>query len=136
MNCGDCGYGIRAPVGRFLTCHVKEAKGEEGFEIYFSRGRMNVLKSVLEGKLPLSKELANFVYQCSECGNCSEVCHQTQNEHIVCNTSKWIDHVEVWNALRKDLVEDGFAPLPRHSDLISFMNHEDMRKGDKVKLVF
>ena len=110
-NCGDCGYAIRPAVGRYLTCPVKEALGDAAFEIYFSRGRMNVLKSILEGKLNLSKELAEYAYQCSECGNCSEVCHQTQNENIICNTSKWIDHVEVWNALRKDLVEEGCAPL-------------------------
>lgn len=127
MNCGDCGYAIRPAVGRFLTCPIKEAKGEEGFEIYFSRGRMNVLKSVLEGKLPLSRKLAEFAYQCSECGNCSEVCHQSQNEYIVHNTSKWIDHVEVWNALRMDLVEGGYSPLQRHKDLISYMRDEAMK---------
>ncbi|MBD3196244.1 MAG: hypothetical protein GF317_14395 [Candidatus Lokiarchaeota archaeon] len=127
MGCGDCGYAIRPAVGRFLTCPIKEAKGEEGFEIWFSRGRMNVLKSILEEKLPLNKELAEFVYQCSECGNCTEVCHQTQNENIVLNTSKWIDHVEVWNALRKDLVEAGFAPLERHAILIEYMNTPEMR---------
>ncbi|MFX0039630.1 MAG: (Fe-S)-binding protein [Promethearchaeota archaeon] len=126
MNCGDCGYAIRPAVGRYLTCPIKEALGEEAFEIYFSRGRMNVLKSILEGKLNLSKDLAEFVYQCSECGNCTEVCHQTQNEYIVCNTSKWIDHVEVWNALRKDLVEAGFAPLERHAELIECMNNDEM----------
>jgi heterodisulfide reductase subunit D len=118
---------------------VKEAKGDEAFEIWFSRGRMNVLKSILEGKIPLSKDLAEFVYQCSECGNCTEVCHQTQNEHIVLNTSKWIDHVEVWNALREDLVEAGFAPLERHQVLIEYMNNPEMRnpygevKIDKTK---
>ncbi len=88
---------------------------------------MNVLKSVLEGKLPLSKELAEFVYQCSECGNCSEVCHQSQNENIVHNTSKWIDHVEVWNALRKDLVDEGLSPLPRHSEIISYMRDDALK---------
>ena len=103
---------------------MKEAKGDEAFEIYFSRGRMNVLKSILEGKLDLNKELAEFVYQCSECGNCSEVCHQTQNNYIVLKTSNWIDHVEVWKALRKDLVENGFAPLEKHSNLIENMNND------------
>ena len=43
MGCGDCGYAIRPAVGRYLTCPVKESKADEGFEIYFSRGRMNVL---------------------------------------------------------------------------------------------
>jgi Fe-S oxidoreductase len=126
MNCGDCGYAIRPAVGRYLTCPVKEALGEEAFEIYFSRGRMNVLRSILEEKLDLSKDLAEFVYQCSECGNCTEVCHQTQNDYIGCNTAKWIDHVEVWNALRKDLVEAGFAPLERHAELIDYMKKPSM----------
>jgi len=127
MGCGDCGFAIRPAVGRYLTCPVKEAKGDQGFEIYFARGRMNVLKSILEGKIPLSRELAEYVYQCSECGNCTEVCHQSQNEYIILPTSKWIDHVEVWNALRKDLVEAGFAPLEKHSKLIAYMNNETMR---------
>ncbi len=126
MGCGDCGYAIRPAVGRYLTCPVKEAKGEEGFEINFSRGRMNVLKSLLEGKIPLSRELAKWVYQCSECGNCTEVCHMTQNENIILPTSNWIDHVKVWEALRKDLIEEGFAPLDYHESIIDYMKNDTM----------
>ncbi|MFX1481086.1 MAG: (Fe-S)-binding protein [Promethearchaeota archaeon] len=138
MGCGDCGYSIRPAVGRYLTCPVKESKDDEGFEIYFSRGRMNVLKSVLEGKLPLSRELAEFVYQCMECANCTEVCHETHNENIVLNTSKWIDHVKVWDALRKDLIEAGYAPLDRHRDLIGNMKNDDMRNpyGEEISKKF
>ncbi|MHA1749621.1 MAG: (Fe-S)-binding protein [Promethearchaeota archaeon] len=88
---------------------------------------MNVLKSILEGQIPLSRELAEFVYECTECGNCTEVCHMSQNEHIVLNTSKWIDHVKVWEALRKDLIEAGFAPLDKHAKLIDYMNNDTMR---------
>ena len=100
---------------------------DEGFELYFSRGRMNVLKSILEGQIPLSRELAEWVYQCSVCGNCTEVCHMSQNEYIILPTCNWIDHVKVWDALRKDLVEAGFAPLERHSDLVKFMDDDKMR---------
>ncbi|MHA2005878.1 MAG: (Fe-S)-binding protein [Promethearchaeota archaeon] len=88
---------------------------------------MNVLKSVLEGKLPLSRELAEFVYQCMECANCTEVCHETHNENIILNTSKWIDHVKIWEALRKDLVEAGFAPLDKHVNLIDSMVNDSKR---------
>jgi len=66
---------------------------------------MNVLKSILEGTLLLSQELAEYVYQCTECGNCTEVCHQTQNENIILPTGKWIDHVKVWDALRSSIHE-------------------------------
>ena len=136
MGCGECGYAINPMIGIHLVCPVKEALGDEAFEIHFSRGRMNVLKSILEGKLPLSKELAEFAYQCMECGNCSEICHQTHNENILLNTPKWIDHLKVWDALRRDLVEAGLAPLDRHSDLIEYMKNDTMKNPygeDKVK---
>jgi heterodisulfide reductase subunit D len=138
MNCGDCGYAIRPVVGRYLTCPVKESKEEEAFEIYFARGRMNVLKSILEGQIPLSKELAKWVYQCSECGNCTEVCHMSQNPNIILPTSNWIDHVKVWEALRKDLVEVGYAPLERHGDLVKYMNNNEMRNpyGEEITQKF
>ena len=126
-GCGDCGYAIRPAVGRYLTCPVKEAMEDEGFELYFSRGRMNVLKSILEGQIPLNRELAESVYECSECGNCTEVCHMSQNENIILPTCNWIDHVKVWEALRKDLVEAGFAPLERHTELVAYMNNDKMR---------
>ncbi len=88
---------------------------------------MNILKSVLEGKLPLSKELAEFVYQCTECANCTEVCHETHNDNIVLNTSKWIDHFKVWDALRRDLVAAGFAPIDKHVNLINYMKEDSMK---------
>jgi heterodisulfide reductase subunit D len=127
MGCGDCGYAIRPAVGRYLTCAVKEAKAEAGFELSFSRGRMNVLKSILEGQIPLSKELAEWVYECSECGNCTEVCHISQNEYLILPTCQWIDHVKVWDALRKDLVEAGLAPIERHNQLIEYMLTDSMK---------
>jgi heterodisulfide reductase subunit D len=138
MNCGDCGYAIRPVVGRYLTCPVKEAKEEEAFEIYFARGRMNVLKSILEGQIPLSRELAEWVYQCPECGNCTEVCHMSQNPNIILPTCNWIDHVKVWEALRKDLVEAGYAPLERHGDLVKYINNNEMRNpyGEEITQKF
>jgi len=126
MGCGECGFAINPMVGIDLTCPVKEALGERAFEIYFSRGRMSVLKSILEGSIPLSKKLAEYIYQCTECGNCKETCHQS-DENVVLNVSKWIDHCKVWNALRKDLIEAGFAPLERHATLIEWMSNIHMK---------
>nr|MDO8113616.1 (Fe-S)-binding protein [Candidatus Sigynarchaeota archaeon] len=127
IGCGDCGYAIKPAVGRYLACPVKEALGGESFEPNFARGRMGILKSILEGKITLGKDLVDSVYQCTECGSCTEICHQTQNPKIVLNTSKWIDHVEVWNALRQDLVENGLAPLDKHAKLLGNMNDSSMR---------
>jgi len=137
MGCGECGFAINPMVGIHLTCPVKEALGDEAFEIYFARGRMSVLKSILKGSIPLSKELAEFVYQCTECGNCTETCHQS-DENVVLNISNWIVHNNVWNALRKDLVEAGFAPLERHTKLVEYMNDLSMKNpyGEQIEKKF
>ena len=126
MGCGECGFAINPNAEIYLTCPVKEALGDAAFEIHFSRGRMSVLKSILKGSIPLSKELAEFVYQCTECGSCTETCHQC-DENVVLKISEWIDHNNVWNALRKDLVEAGYAPLERHATLIELMNNPEMK---------
>ena len=137
MGCGECGFAINPMVGIHLTCPVKEALGDEAFEIYFARGRMSVLKSILKGSIPLSKELAEFVYQCTECGNCTETCHQS-DDNVVLNISNWIVHNNVWNALRKDLVEAGFAPLERHTKLVEYMNDLSMKNpyGEQIEKKF
>jgi len=126
MGCGECGFAINPNAEIYLTCPVKEALGDAAFEISFSRGRMSVLKSILKGSIPLSKKLAEFVYQCTECGNCTETCSQS-DEHVVLKTSEWIDHGKVWNALRKDLVGAGHAPLEKHATLIELMNNPEMK---------
>lgn len=118
IGCGDCGFAIRPAVGRFLACPVKEALGEAAFEPSFSRGKMGILKSVLEGSLPLASPLVDIAYQCTECGACTETCHQTRNPNVVLNTSKWIDHVEIWNAVRKDLIAAKLAPLGKHAAML------------------
>ena len=127
IGCGDCGYSIRPAVGRYLVCPVKEAKGPAGFESTFSRGRMGILKSLLEGKVELGPALVDSVYECTECASCNEVCHKTHNPSIMLNTSKWIDHVEVWHALRQDLVASGLAPLDKHAKLLAAMRDPSMR---------
>jgi heterodisulfide reductase subunit D len=126
MGCGDCGYSVRPAVGVNLVCPVKEVH-PSGFEPIFSRGKMNIAKGLLEGDLEYSPELAELVYQCTECGACHEVCHQTKNPNIELFVTRWIDHVKVWEAMRQDLVENGCAPLPEHARLIADLKDEGMR---------
>ncbi len=117
MGCGDCGYAIRPAVGLNLTCPVKEVH-PTGFEPFFSRGKMTIAKGLLDGDLEYSSALAEILYQCTECGACHETCHQSRNPSIENFVCRWIDHVKVWEALRRDLVSNGFAPLTEHARLI------------------
>ncbi|MHA1377944.1 MAG: (Fe-S)-binding protein [Candidatus Helarchaeota archaeon] len=123
MNCGDCRIAFRPAIERFKVCPIREIH-PSAFEVYFARGKMNLAKGLLKGDLEPSKELAEIFYQCTSCGSCHEVCHQSQNPYIVNNVSKYLDHIKVWEAVRADLVDAGFAPLPRHEEIIKWMEKE------------
>lgn len=112
---GDCRIGYRPAVGRFGVCPVYEHS--PGFEPYQARGKLRVLYGLLEGTLEPSEELAQVWFQCTSCGSCHAICHQSYDENInwfICN---YIDQTALWEAFRADLVEAGLA-MPRHQELI------------------
>ncbi len=124
MGCGDCGYSIRSAVGKFKVCPVKEAH-DTPWEVFFSRGRMQLAKGVLDGALPLSKELAEIVYQCTSCGGCHDTCHQSHSPHVEHFVTRWVDHVKIWETFRADLVDAGFI-LDRHKEFLTALQNPEM----------
>ena len=87
-TCASCGY------CRF-GCVVYQ---ETGLERNTVRGRMLLLKKVLEGKMPLSKDIVDSIYMCAQCQNCN----------VNCPTG--IDFVEMSEALRDELFRQGNIP--------------------------
>ena len=118
---GDCRIGYRTNVGRFGVCPAYEHS--PGFEPYHARGKFAVLFGILDGSLEPSKELAHVFFQCTNCGSCKSICHQSYDENINWFTCNYIDHVKVWEAFRADLVELGFAPA-RHEELMKSIQDE------------
>ena len=123
MNCGDCRIGFRTAIERFKVCPIREIH-PSGFEPFFGRGKMNLVKGLLRGDLKPSKELAEIFYQCTSCGSCREMCHKSHNPYIEQNVFKYLDHIKVWEAVRADLVDAGYAPLPRHDEITKWMQKE------------
>lgn len=131
---GDCRIGFRTAVGRFGVCPAYEHS--PGFEPYHARGKLRVLYGILEGTLEPSEELAKVIFQCTTCGSCHAICHQSYDENInwfICN---YIDHTQVWEAFRADLVELGFA-IPRHKELMQSIQDEHNpyfeKHADRIK---
>ena len=123
MNCGDCRIAFRTAIERFKVCPIREIH-PSAFEVFFSRGKMNLAKGIILGELKPSKELADIFYQCTSCGSCREVCHQSHNPYIINNVCRYLDHITVWEAVRADLVDAGYAPLPRHKEITEWMEKE------------
>lgn len=84
-SCGFCRFGC--PVYR-----------EMGFEKLTARGRMYLLKKVIEGRLDYDRDMIDSFYACALCGNCNEIC------------PAGVDHVETVSHLRKQFVDLGTLP--------------------------
>ncbi|GAI76897.1 unnamed protein product [marine sediment metagenome] len=87
-TCASCGY------CRF-GCPVYN---EIGFESLTVRGRMQILKKILEGKMELTKPIIESIYMCAQCENCN----------IRCPTG--VDFVKISEALRETLLKNRLAP--------------------------
>nr|MDO8079510.1 (Fe-S)-binding protein [Candidatus Freyarchaeota archaeon] len=122
IACGDCRTAVRYTVGRYKVCPVLEQT--PGFEPFFARGKMQIIRGLLEGKLQPSQELANAVYQCTTCGDCHATCHQSMDPNINLNISRYLDHTKIYEALRADLVDAGFGPMPRQSEVLEWCEKE------------
>ena len=122
MGVGDCRIGHRPGVGRFGVCPIYEHTA--GFEPSTARGKFRVLEGLLEEKLELTKEIAECFYQCTTCGSCKAICHNSYDPCINLPNSYWLDHVTLWEAFREDLIENGFI-LPRHKEILDWCQEEN-----------
>jgi Fe-S oxidoreductase len=86
--CASCGY------CRF-GCPIYN---EKGFESLTVRGRMQILKKIIEGKMKLTKPIIESMYMCAQCQNCN----------IRCPTG--IDFVKISEAIRETLMKEKLAP--------------------------
>ncbi|TFF93195.1 MAG: (Fe-S)-binding protein [Promethearchaeota archaeon] len=127
ISCGDCreatDYTMNPP--RWGVCVAQEHTS--GFEPFFGRGKMQIARSIWQGKLDMSHDLAEVFYQCPTCNACSEICSYDLN-----NTN-------VYEALRAELVEAGFgleSHEPMNKAMIELLNpyqRDNKQKNDWIE---
>ena len=122
IACGDCreqtDYTSDPP--RWGVCVARDHTS--GFEPYFGRGKMQIIRSLWQGKLELSKEMAEVIYQCPTCNTCSEACAYD------------MDNVAMYEALRAELVDAGCgleAHVPMNKAMVELLNPYE--KDNKLK---
>ncbi|MHA1129374.1 MAG: (Fe-S)-binding protein [Candidatus Helarchaeota archaeon] len=127
ISCGDCreAIDITSNPPKFGVCVAREHSS--GFEPYFSRGKMQIIRSVWEGKLNLSKKMAEIIYQCPTCNACAETCAYD------------INNTDLYEALRAELVAAGCglnAHTSMNEAMVEKLNpyaRDNSQKGDWVK---
>lgn len=124
INCGDCreATDYSSDPQKWGVCVVKDHVS--GFEPYFGRGKMQIIRSIWQGKLGLSKDLAETFFQCPTCNSCSFTCFYN------------VDNAACYEALRAELVDAGFS-LDSHTqmnnsilDLLNPYERDNLRKSE------
>lgn len=102
------------------------------FETYSTGGRLWLIYGILNGDLEWSQNLADVLYACTTCGNCTENCRFTKFKDLL---------VDIIEAARVEAVNSGFCPenqkklLDRTTNTEMFnpygelnSNNEDLKK--------
>ncbi|MHA1580483.1 MAG: (Fe-S)-binding protein [Candidatus Freyarchaeota archaeon] len=98
-KCGQCRYTYQnADLAR--SCPSGELRG---FESYYLGGKNLLLWGLTSGRLIWSEGLAEILYHCTLCGNCTQQC---QLEGIHTYALEWLA------AAREEAVEKGYGPMP------------------------
>lgn len=123
MQCGSCLNDHRLLAGIQGACPI--FKHGKQFEVYMSRGRMQAIRALLEGRLEPSQEFVDSVFMCTTCNACNAVCHATHTDTMSFPITRVNDQAGVFESLRADLMELGFAHLEGHRILLSSLANYD-----------
>ncbi|MHA2289148.1 MAG: FAD-binding protein [Promethearchaeota archaeon] len=85
------------------------------FETYSTGGRLWLIYGLISGEIPWSQGVANVLYACSTCGNCTENCRfEKFNDFLV----------DIIEAARAEAVLNGFCPEKQKTLLERIENQE------------
>ena len=107
-KCGDCSFAVEISTAKKHINKPCVVKNVLGFEAYDARGRILILKRLLDGTLESNEDILDWAYTCLLCGNCRETCLAID---------KGIDLPSMMEAFRRDLVENDMT-LPKHLEII------------------
>jgi heterodisulfide reductase subunit D len=113
IACGDCREqsDYTANPQKWGVCVARDHTS--GFEPFFGRGKMQIIRSLWQGKLELSKDMAEVIFQCPTCNACAEACAYD------------MDNSALYEALRAELVDAGCgleAHIPMNKAMVELLN--------------
>jgi len=122
ISCGDCreATDYTADPPKWGVCVARDHTS--GFEAFFGRGKMQIIRSLWQGKLELSRDMAEVIFQCPTCNACTEACAYD------------MDNASFYEALRAELVDAGYeieAHVPMNKAMVELLN--PYQKDNKQK---
>ncbi len=122
ISCGDCreATDYTSDPQKWGVCVAREHTS--GFEPFFGRGKMQIIRSLWQGKLELSKDMAEVIFQCPTCNACAETCAYD------------MDNAKIYEALRAELVDAGCGlevHVPMNEAMVNLLN--PYQRDNKLK---
>ena len=113
ISCGDCreATDYTSEPQKWGVCVARDHTS--GFEAFFGRGKMQIIRSLWQGKLQLSKDLGEVIFQCPTCNACAETCAYD------------MDNAAIYEALRAELIDAGCgleAHIPMNKAMVELLN--------------
>lgn len=87
-RCGICRNAVYDAMGFDGICPIW--RNSTGFEPDFMRGKIIIALALLSGELEKTAENAKALFQCTLCGNCTEICAAEFNPKEVMETVRYI----------------------------------------------
>ncbi|MEX2750733.1 MAG: (Fe-S)-binding protein [Candidatus Freyarchaeota archaeon] len=106
-RCGDCAYSVKISTAKkhiSMPCPIRNILG---FETYSARGRIIILKKLLEGELDIDPSIVQWANLCLTCASCKETCLAIEGG---------IDVPSMMECLRRELVDAGYF-LDSHASI-------------------
>ncbi len=106
-RCGDCAYSVKISTAKkhiSMPCPIRNLLG---FETYSARGRIIILKKLIEGELEIDSNIVQWANLCLTCASCKETCLAIEGG---------IDVPAMMECLRKELVNSGYF-LDSHASI-------------------
>ncbi|MBD3193883.1 MAG: hypothetical protein GF317_02430 [Candidatus Lokiarchaeota archaeon] len=114
-KCGDCGTsGTQISTAKRHVSEPCPIKNVMGFEAYDARGRILIMKTLVDNNFKIDDSFLNWAYSCTQCGSCRETCLAIEGG---------IDTPLLIEALRQDLVDNEFK-IEKHDRIL-----ESIRKN-------
>lgn len=135
VHCGQCRAANWPSKGIYYICPVCQTEATPKFEPYAARGKNIILQGLFWGDLELSQEISDIIFQCTLCGACYEYCFNSHNESFDFPTHNMMDHVNVYEALRADLVEAGYpieTQVPMNKAMVELLNPYERDNKEKL----
>ncbi|MHA1267027.1 MAG: (Fe-S)-binding protein [Candidatus Helarchaeota archaeon] len=98
-RCGYCREMVRERDHTYRICPIRE--NTAGFESFTSKGKMMLMRAILDGELKMSPRMAEIFFSCTTCGSCRVHCPVD------------IATTDIFEVFRADLVNQELS-LPQH----------------------